>query len=91
MSKITIEQVASYIYDKTVSYGTYNIFACYDSMQDYDNRKVSFYDVYESNGQCVNEGEPFFEMPSWQLIYELYHLPTVREASQHHTRDLKFI
>ena len=91
MSKIMNEQVASYIYDKTVSYGKYNIFACYDSLEDYDNRNVSFYDVYDDSGLCVNEGEPFWSMPSWNLIYEAYYLPTIRESSQDHIRDLKFI
>lgn len=85
------EQVASYIYDKSVSYGTYNIFACYESITDYDNRKVDFYDVYDQDGFCVNEGEPFYEFPSWQQVYEFYYLPSIREASKDHPRDLKKI
>lgn len=88
MSLMT-EQVASYIYDKNVEFGTYNVFACYSSMEDYDARKVDFYDVYETNGLCVNEGDPFYEMPSWKDIYEYYWLPTVRESSQTLSRDLK--
>ena len=90
MSKTMTEQVASYIFDKNVSYGIYNVFACYDSVEDYDNRKVSFYDVYDNSGLCVNEGEPFFDMPSWNLVYELYYLPSIREASEDHPRDLKW-
>lgn len=91
MSKITTEQVASYIYNKNVDYGIYNIFAYYDSIEDFDNRKVSFYDIYDDSGLCVNEGEPFFDMPSWTLVYELYYLPSIREAEKDHPRDLKFI
>lgn len=91
MSKTTSEQVASYIYDNTVPYGIYNVFACYDSMDDYDKRKVSFYDVYDNSGVCVNEGEPVYEFPSWQNIYDYYYLPSIREASQDHPRDLKFM
>jgi hypothetical protein len=83
------EQVASYIYDHNISFGTYNIFACYDSLEDYDERKVSFYDIYEKDGFCVNEGDPHYTFPSWQEIYELYWLPSVREASQTFSRDLK--
>lgn len=85
------ELIATYIYDPSVEYGAYNIYACYDNMKDYDERNVSFYDVYESNGVCVNEGEPFYSMPSWKDIYEYYWLPSVREASKNHNRDLKFI
>jgi len=90
LAKSTAEQVASYIYDNAVPYGIYNIFACYDNMEDYDNRKVSFYDVYDSSGLCVNEGEPFYDFPSWDDIYTDYWLPSVREASKDHFRDLKW-
>lgn len=89
--KTMTEQVSSYIYDKAVSYGIYNVFACYNSIKDYDNRKVDFYDVYDNDGLCVNEGEPFFDMPSWNLIYELYYLPSIIESSKNHPRDLKFV
>ena len=90
MSKSMTEHVASYIYDKTVPYGIYNIFACYNDMQDYDDRKVDFYDVYDDSGLCVNEGEPFYEFPSWQTIFDNYYLPSIREASENHPRDLKW-
>lgn len=89
MSKSMTEQVATYIYDKNVPFGTYNIFACYDSMEDYDNRKVSFYDIYEESGLCVNEGDPHYYFPTWDEVYRIYWLPTVREASQTLARDLK--
>lgn len=91
MSKTMTEQVASYIYDNSVLYGIYNVFACYDNMEDYDNRKVDFYDIYDNSGLCVNEGEPFYEFPSWNDIYHYYYLPSIREAAQNHTRDLKFL
>lgn len=84
------EWVAKYIYDSSVDYGTYRIYACYASMEDYDNRKVDFYDVYDSSGNCVNEGEPFYTFPSWQEIYEYYWLPTVTESKKDHNRDLRF-
>lgn len=91
MSKSMNERVASYIYEPNVDYGIYNVFACYDSVEDYENRNVSFYDVYDNSGLCVNEGEPFYELPSWKEIYEFYYLPSIREADQDHPRDLKFI
>ena len=84
------EVVAKYIYDDSVDYGFYRVFACYDSLNEYDKRKVSFYDIYDSHGNCVNEGEPFYSFPSWQEIYECYWLPTVQEASKTHKRDLTY-
>ena len=91
MSKSMTESVASYVYEPNVDYGIYNVFACYDNVEDYENRNVSFYDVYDNSGLCVNEGEPFYELPSWKEIYEFYYLPSIREADQDHPRDLKFI
>jgi len=91
MSSTMTESVASYIYEPNVDYGIYTVFACYDNMEDYDKRNVAFYDVYDNSGLCVNEGEPFYEFPTWQQIYEFYYLPSIREASQDHPRDLKFV
>jgi hypothetical protein len=83
------ELVAKYVYDQSISYGYFNVYACYDSMEDFDNRNVAFYDVYDSKGNCMNEGDPFYSFPSWNEIYDFYWLPTVREASQTLSRDLK--
>ena len=84
------ETVAVYTYEPTVEYGVYTVVACYDSMKDYDDRKVAFYDIYDQSGLCVNEGDPFYEFPSWQQIYEFYYLPSIVEASKDHPRDLKW-
>lgn len=86
-----VEQVASYFYDKTVPYGTYNVFACYDSLEDYSNRKVDFYDIYDESGLCVNEGEPYYTMPTWQEVFDHYWIPSVTESDKDHNRDLKYI
>jgi len=83
------EFVAQYVYDQSISFGYYNVYACYDSMEDFDKRNVSFYDVYDSEGNCMNEGDPFYSFPSWNEIYDFYWLPNVREASQTLSRDLK--
>ena len=69
--KTMVEQVATYYYSPEVSF---NIFACYDSLENYDNREVDFYDVYAENGECVNEGEPYFEFPSWDDIYNNHYV-----------------
>ena len=86
----TTEQVASYIYDPSVPYGKYNVFAYYESLEDYDNRNVDFYDIYDESGLCVNEGDPFYELPTWKEVYEHYYLPSIREGSKDHPRDLKW-
>jgi hypothetical protein len=67
------EQVATYYFDMTKDHGVYDIYACYDSTEDYDNRNVSFYDIYDKNGVCVNEGDPFYEFPSWDDIFDCYY------------------
>ena len=89
MTTIT-EQVASYIYDPSVPYGKYNVFACYENLEDYDNRNVDFYDIYDESGLCVNEGDLFYELPTWKEVYEHYYLPSIREGSKDHPRDLKW-
>lgn len=91
MSKTITEQVASYIYDKTIPYGTYNVFACYNSLEDYDNRKVDFYDIYDESGLCVNEGEPFYDMPDWDDVFDWFYMPSIREAEKDSARDYKWI
>lgn len=75
------EIVATYIYDKDIEY---RVYACYDSLEDYDESKISFYDVYErrDNGDetswiCVNEGEPYYYIaPTWDDIYKHYYRPS---------------
>lgn len=69
------EHVATYYYDMEADYGLYDIYACYDSEDDFCSRKVSFYDVYDKNGECVNEGDPFYAFPTFQEIYDRYYSP----------------
>ena len=64
------ERVALYFMDDI----QYSIYACYDSQRDMDKRTVSFYDVYnDKTGQCVNEGDPFYEFPTWDDIFNEYY------------------
>ena len=72
------EHVATYIYDEKADYGVYDIYACYDSDRDYRNRNVSFYDIYDKKGVCVNEGNAFYTFPMWEEIYKYYYKPNVR-------------
>ena len=72
------EHVATYYYDMKVEYGVYDIYACYDSDADYLSRNVSFYDVYDKNGVCVNEGDPFYTFPTFQEVYDNYYQPHLK-------------
>lgn len=68
------ELVATYIMDDI----KYDIYACYDSYRDMDLRNVSFYDVYnDKTGECVNEGDPFYNFPTWNEIFDNYYKQTV--------------
>lgn len=67
------EHVATYYYDMGVDHGVYDVYACYDSEKDYQKRKVSFYDVYDKDGVCVNEGNPYYSFPTWDSIYQNYY------------------
>lgn len=64
------ELVATYVMDDV----SYDVYACYDSWSDMDVRKVSFYDIYnEKTGECVNEGDPFYNFPTWQEVFDNYY------------------
>jgi len=64
------ERVAIYIMDDI----QFSVYACYDSWYDMDNRNVAFYDVYnDKTGECVNEGDSFYEFPTWQEVFDNYY------------------
>jgi hypothetical protein len=66
------ELVATYVMDDV----RYDVYACYDSWSDMDTRNVSFYDVYnQKTGACVNEGDPWETMPTWNEIFHTYYSP----------------
>ena len=66
------ELVATYVMDDVL----YDVFACYDSFDDMDTRNVSFYDVYnQKTGECVNEGEPWYVLPTWKDVFDNYYSP----------------
>lgn len=66
------ERIATYIMDDT----EYSVFACYDSSEDMDHRKVSFYDVYnDKTGDCLNEGDPWYVIPTWSQVFYKYYSP----------------
>jgi hypothetical protein len=68
------EHIATYIYDDRLYYGVYEVYANYETIADRDNRNVSFYDVYDKNGMCVNEGDPYYQLPTWQDIFDTHYM-----------------
>lgn len=53
----------------------YEVYACYDNMEQYDIRDAQFYDVYDKAGVCVSEGDPWYTMPTWNEIFHAYCRP----------------
>ena len=69
MDKAFGETVAKYFYgDRKWA----SVYACYPDMEAYDNRRPGFWDVYDENGVCLNEGDPFYAMPTWGDVLEFY-------------------
>jgi hypothetical protein len=64
------EIIATYYYDNV---SAFDAVACYDSWKDYDNRKVSFYDIFDKDGLCVNEGDPIYSLPTWDFVRVHYY------------------
>jgi hypothetical protein len=49
----------------------YYLYAYYECHQDYDDFNISYYDLFDKHGGCLNEGNPFYEFPSYKEICEL--------------------
>ena len=47
---------------------TYNIFGCWDN--ETPENEFDFYDVCEKDGTCINEGEPFYQFPTYDELRE---------------------
>ena len=35
------------------------------------------YGVYDKKGNCVNEGNPFYQFPTWQEVFDSYYMEQV--------------
>lgn len=46
----------------------YVIYGCWDN--ETPENKFDFYDVYDEVGTCLNEGNPFWEMPTRDIIID---------------------
>lgn len=47
---------------------TYFIYGCWDN--ETPENEFDFYDVYDKEGNCINEGEPFYEFPTYDEILD---------------------
>lgn len=54
------QEIANYY----ISNKKYYIYGCWD--KETPENQFDFYDVYDEKGICLNEGNPFWEFPSWQ-------------------------
>jgi hypothetical protein len=68
------EHIATYIYDPRLDYGVYEVYAVYECQGDRDRRNAAWYDIYDKGGACVNEDHPWYEMPTWQQIFDNYYM-----------------
>ena len=46
----------------------YSIIGCWD--KETPKNEFDFYDVYDKDGTCINEGEPFYEFPTYAELRE---------------------
>jgi len=46
----------------------FHVYGCYDEYTEIN--KYNFYDLYDNKGNCINEGTPFFKIPTWKDIKE---------------------
>lgn len=60
------ELVATFYIDQN----KYDLWAYYDCMSDYDSRKVSYYDLFDEDGSCLNEGDPYYKFPSYDEVFD---------------------
>lgn len=51
-----------------INFKEYRIYGCYDKYT--PTNEFDFYDIYNEDGICLNEGELFLEYPSWVDIKE---------------------
>lgn len=71
------EIVAKYYFCPINDVGEVTVYAYYESSLDMQNRNVSHYDIYDKYGRCMNEGDPFYQFPTWETIFDEYYMPTV--------------
>jgi hypothetical protein len=72
-----MEKQATYFYNRDHSWGIYHVLAVYETRRDHSNRNVNYYNIYDDAGNCVNEGEPYYQFPTFSQIFERYYMMNV--------------
>lgn len=75
------ELMAVYIYrDNNHHYAEYNVYVVYDTVEAYDACDPSYYEVYDQDLVCLNEGYPLYKCPSWKDVYDMFYFPKTKGA-----------
>ena len=49
-----------------------DVYGCWDERKDYNNgKRADFYDIYDQDGTCLNEGDPIYRKPTRSEVEEL--------------------
>ncbi len=48
---------------------SYDVYGCWD--KETAEGKFAFYDVYDFEGNCINEGDPFYKEPHREDVKEI--------------------
>ena len=51
-----------------LNHKTYDIYGCWD--RETPENKFDFYDVYDEDGFCINEGEHFYTYPTFEILQD---------------------
>jgi len=58
-----------------INHRAYDIYGCWD--KDTPQHKFDFYDIYDEEGFCINEGEPFYSFPTYHILKDFIDTVTV--------------
>ena len=65
MAGLSNETVKSY----RIKGKVYDVIGCWDS--ETPEGQYDFYDLYDDQGNCLNEGDPYWELPSEEEVIEV--------------------
>ena len=58
------ETIGNYL----INHQRIDIVGCWDN--ETPENEYDFFDLYNENGICLNEGDPFYEFPTWADVKE---------------------
>lgn len=48
----------------------YTIWAVVEETENIDDERINYYDVFDDKGFCINEGDPFYNLPNKKELEE---------------------